>query len=70
MSAAELHNFIRGNDKVPGAWAIIDNQVLYLPIDMLCYYAAIHCSISLSVCLLHVRRAITVHFKHMVTIKH
>jgi len=27
MSAAELHNFIRGNDKVPGAWAVIDNQV-------------------------------------------
>ena len=26
----ELHNFIRGNDKVPGAWAVIDNQVWQL----------------------------------------
>lgn len=30
MSSAELHNFIRGNDKVPGAWAIIDNQKMTL----------------------------------------
>lgn len=30
MSAMELHNFIRGNDKVPGAWAVIDNQKMTL----------------------------------------
>ena len=23
----ELHNFIRGNDKVPGAWATINGEV-------------------------------------------
>ena len=27
LSAQDLHNFIRGNDTVPGAWAVIDGQV-------------------------------------------
>ena len=27
QSAVDIHNFIRGNDKVPGAWAMVDGQV-------------------------------------------
>jgi hypothetical protein len=27
LSAQELHNFIRGNEKVPGAWALINGEV-------------------------------------------
>lgn len=27
QSAQSLHNFIRGNDKVPGAWTIINGEV-------------------------------------------
>lgn len=28
QSAEALHNWIRGNDKVPGAWAEVDGQVI------------------------------------------
>ena len=28
QTAQQLHNFIRGNDKVPGAWTTIDGEVL------------------------------------------
>lgn len=28
--ALPLHNFIRGNDKIPGAWAVVDGQKLTL----------------------------------------
>lgn len=28
QSAEALHNWIRGNDKVPGAWAEVDGQVV------------------------------------------
>lgn len=27
QSAIDIHNFIRGNDKVPGAWTTINGQV-------------------------------------------
>lgn len=27
QTAREIHNFIRGNDKVPGAWALIGGKV-------------------------------------------
>ena len=27
QSAQEIHNFIRGNDKVPGAWTTINGEV-------------------------------------------
>ena len=26
--ALDLHNFIRGNDKIPGAWTTIDKEVI------------------------------------------
>ena len=29
QSAQDLHNFIRGCDKVPGAWTTINGQVIY-----------------------------------------
>lgn len=29
MSAQELHDFIRGNDKLPGAWAEHEGQVIF-----------------------------------------
>lgn len=30
LTAAQLHNFIRGMDKVPGAWTNLDDQVVKL----------------------------------------
>ena len=27
MSAQDIHNFIRGNDKVPGAWITLGGEV-------------------------------------------
>lgn len=33
MPAKDIHNFIRGNDKVPGAWTMIDGQVRKLIIN-------------------------------------
>ena len=30
MDALALHNFIRGNDKIPGAWAEVDGQKINL----------------------------------------
>ena len=30
LSAQQLHNFIRGCDKVPGAWVVIDGQTVKL----------------------------------------
>ena len=28
MTGEELHNFIRGNDKIPGAWTTINGEVI------------------------------------------
>ena len=28
--ALAMHNFIRGNDKIPGAWAVVDGQKISL----------------------------------------
>ncbi len=32
-----MHNFIRGNDKIPGAWSTIDDKVRSYPLEM-CYF--------------------------------
>lgn len=35
----KLHNFIRGNDNVPGAWAILNNEkVCIILIKMLIFF--------------------------------
>lgn len=35
QSAEAIHNWIRGNDKVPGAWAEVDGQVVIA--DAICH---------------------------------
>lgn len=34
MTGQELHNFIRGNDKVPGAWTNFDGEVRVVDITL------------------------------------
>ena len=29
LGAEQIHNFIRGNDKVPGAWTLIDSEQVF-----------------------------------------
>ncbi len=35
QSALEMHNFIRGNDKVPGAWAMFNGEVCMMLFEII-----------------------------------
>ena len=45
--ALQIHNFIRGSDKVPGAWSKIDGQVKYYFKSMTLYTSS--CTYSLMI---------------------
>lgn len=34
--AEAIHNWIRGHDKVPGAWVVIDGKVRFLNTQFVC----------------------------------
>lgn len=43
--AESIHNWIRGHDKVPGAWTLIDGQVRFPE------YVRTHCRVFFQMCL-------------------